>query len=478
MATPERIWIFSSEHTGLVGRDGPPTNAGNGFAMAYRAGARFLRMEASSHEEWGGSTGIHSTMFGSGSNFAIWYPCSIVDSKGKIIPWIGKNGIPIESVSERVIPKDGQGVFSLVLGGAEGKSPAMPQLIPDLDERIKNGEYSLPLYADLPAMSKHERRAIFGLMVGQEGHTWPVYRNLTRAGFDPDKDLLQSYEMADAPFGWRRLRYGGLLHDWNLQSSIEGLFAAGQQLFDGIGIAQASSTGRWAGECAALYTETIGVAEPDRTQIDHEKQRIYAPVRRDEGINWKELAAGVAKVMQDYCGDKKTDELMKIGLVYLSEINEAEAQTLCAKNPHELMRAIEVLDIISCSELIIHACMARKSENPWLSFKRLDCKANNPYDGEKWISVKKTKDNRIETDDVPLDYAGDIFENYHFWKKKLAADAAGQMEKEEYRRALPNRNEKSTTTKYQTAGFIIIKNLLLCCRRSNLIEGMIWMSDK
>lgn len=419
MATPERIWIFSSEHTGLVGRDGPPTNSGNGFAMAYRAGAKFLRMEASSHEEWGGSTGIHSTMFGSGSNFATWYPCSIVDSNGKQIPWVGKNGIPIKSVSERVIPKDDQGFFSLVLGGAEGKSPAMPQLIADLDERVKKGEYALPLYADLPGMPAHERRAIFGLMVGQEGHTWPVYRNLTRAGFDPDKDLLQAYESTEAPYGWRRLRYGGLFHDWKLMSSIEGLFAAGQQLFDGIGTAHASSTGRWAGEFAALYSDTVALIEPDQNQIDKEKERVYAPVNRNGGINWKELAAGVAKVMQDYCGDTKTEELMTIGLKYLDEISESEAKTLSAENPHELMRAIEVIDIITCGELIIQASMARKCNNPWLSFERLDCKENNPDDWKKWTYVRKTRDNRIETGGVPLDYAGDMIENYLACKKEL-----------------------------------------------------------
>ncbi|MBW1999402.1 MAG: FAD-binding protein [Deltaproteobacteria bacterium] len=83
MATPERLWIFSSEWTGLVGRDGPPANAGNGHAMAWRAGAEFTRMESSSHEEWGGSTGIGTVLFGTGSSFATWYPCTIVDAEGK-----------------------------------------------------------------------------------------------------------------------------------------------------------------------------------------------------------------------------------------------------------------------------------------------------------------------------------------------------------------------------------------------------------
>ena len=57
--------------------------------------------------------------------------------------------------------------------------------LPDFRERVENGEYKLPLYADFPSMPEHERRAIFGLMVGQEGHTWIVYNNLTQAGLTP-----------------------------------------------------------------------------------------------------------------------------------------------------------------------------------------------------------------------------------------------------------------------------------------------------
>jgi len=38
-----------------------------------------------------------------------------------------------------------------------------------------------------------ERRNIFGMMVGNEGKTRiPIYDTYTRAGFDPDKDMLQA----------------------------------------------------------------------------------------------------------------------------------------------------------------------------------------------------------------------------------------------------------------------------------------------
>jgi succinate dehydrogenase/fumarate reductase flavoprotein subunit len=415
MATPEHVWIFSTEHTGLVGRDGPPTNAGNGFAMAYRAGAEFIRMEASTHEEWGGSTGIGSIMFGSGSSFATWFPCSIVDANGKEIPWVGKDGKILTNISERANPKPGDGFFCLVLGGKEDESVVLPQLIPDLKERIRRGEYTLPLYADLPGMPPHERRVIFGLMVGQEGHTWPVYRNLTRAGFDPDKDLLQAYELAPAPLGWRRLRYGGLVVDWNLQTSLEGLYAAGQQMFDGMGAAHACSTGRWAGNHAAQYAATAKEPIVSRKQIDREKVRIFAPVKRADGIDWKEMAAGIAKVMQDYCGDTKTEELMKIGIVALDEIKQAEASNLTARNPHELMRALEVLDILTVGEMVIRACQARKASNSWIFFERMDYPDDDPAEWRKWISIKQ-ENHQVKIGELPLDYYDSLEENYNMHK--------------------------------------------------------------
>lgn len=411
MATPERIWIFSTEWTGLVGRDGPPTNAGNGHAMAWRAGAEFTMMENSSHEEWGGSTGIGSVMFGSGSSFATWHPCSIVDANGKEVPWVDKKGNSIFTISERARPNPGQGLYALVLGGGEGGTVSVPHLIPDLEERIKRGEFTLPLYADLPGMPEHERRAIFGLMVGQEGKTWPVYRNLTQAGFDPDEDLLQVYELGPAPLGWRRLRYGGLMHDWDLRSNLEGLYAAGQQIFNGVGASHACCTGRWAGNRAAEYAATASESVIDREQVDREKARVYAPAKRSNGMDWKELESGIAKVMQDYCGDIKTEELMNIGLRSLNEISQAEATTLFARNPHELMRALEVLDILTCGELIIHSCLARKASTNWFGFERLDYPEKDPPEWCKWVTVR-LEDDEVQVGERPLDYYGSLKTNY------------------------------------------------------------------
>ena len=411
MATPERLWIFSSEYTGLVGRDGPPANAGNGHAMAWQAGAEFTMMERSTLEEWGGSTGIGALMFSSGSSFATWYPCSIVDANGKEIPWTGHGGRVLREFDERTHPAPGQHFFSLVLGNGEGGESSLPGPTSDLADRIKKGEFALPLYADLPGIPPHERRAIFGLMVGQEGHTWQVYEVLTGAGFDPDRDLLQVYELGDAPPGWRRLRWGGLVHDWDLGTNLEGLYAAGQQVFDSCGASLACSTGRWAGRRAAEYAVSATPGRISEEQVSREKTRVYRPIEQEDGIDWKELESGIAKAMQDYCGDTKTEELLRIGLITLREIEEAEATTVMARNPHELMRALEVQDILTCGRIVMQACLARKASNSWLSFERLDYPADDPPDWRKWVTVRSEGDD-VRVGELPLDYYGSIEESY------------------------------------------------------------------
>ena len=138
------------------------------------------------------SGGFRYPSYGTGNAHNTWYACTIVDANGKEIPWVDRDGKVLETVSERYYPAPGQKV---VVHGPSGRLYKFKgaTLIPDLAERIKKGEYVLPFYADLPSMPEHERRAIFGLMVGHEGKTRiPVYETYTQAGFDPDRDMLQA----------------------------------------------------------------------------------------------------------------------------------------------------------------------------------------------------------------------------------------------------------------------------------------------
>ena len=115
--------------------------------------------------------------------------------------------------------------------------------------------------------------------------------------------------------------------------------------------------------------------------------------------------------MQDYCGDIKSEELMTIGLQSLREIREAEATTLSARNPHELMRALEVLDILTCAEIITHSCLARQASSGWFDFKRVDYPEKDPAEWRQWVTLRLEGD-EVKVAKLPLDYFGSLKDNY------------------------------------------------------------------
>jgi hypothetical protein len=144
-------------------------------AIAWRPGAEFTMMEKSAPAH---PAGFHLPSYGSGNPENTWYPASMVDANGKEIPWVKGLDQPISQVDQRTHPAPGQSYF--------GDRPMNPKyklahLVDDLEARICQGEFSLPLCADLTNMPDYERRAIWGLMVGQERRTKaPIKERPTR----------------------------------------------------------------------------------------------------------------------------------------------------------------------------------------------------------------------------------------------------------------------------------------------------------
>ena len=291
-----------------------------------------------------------------------------------------------------------------------------PMLQPDWKERVKKGEFALPIYADIPSLPPVERKALWGLMIAQEARTLiPIYWTYNQAGFDPDKDMLQYYDGGWSGLGppqWRDYADGGgLVVDWDLKTSLDGLYCAGGQIFASGDHAYAATTGRYAGRKAADYALGTSELPIDGRQVEVEKTRLYAPLQRKNGMDWKELNAGVCRVMQDYCGELKSEEILKIGLKWFDEMEAGEATTACARNPHELGRLLEVFNIMTVGRMILEGCRARKSSNSDLGFTRLDYPAVNPLEWRKWVTLK-LEEGGIKTGELPLDYHGDMKKNY------------------------------------------------------------------
>ena len=124
----------------------------------------------------------------------------------------------------------------------------------------------------------------------------------------------------------------------------------------------------------------------EQKQVEAEKARVYAPVMRETGMGWKELKAGLCRVMQDYCGEYKSEKTLKLGLELFESISESEAASVCARNPHELGRALECLNHITLGEMVMNACLARKASSKMLGFNRLDYPEIDPPEWNRFVT--------------------------------------------------------------------------------------------
>jgi len=268
-------------------------------------------------------------------------------------------------------------------------------------------------------------------MVGNEGKTRiPVYQALTQAGFDPERDLLQVPFLEPEAYGhanfwagmevphWRQWGGGGLAVDWDLRTSLQGLFAAGGAVYGGGAHSSAAASGRYAGRQAAAAARAAPEPVIGDGQVQAEKKRLYAPLKpRAHGIGWKELNAGICRVMQDHCGQTRSEGALRAGLALLAGLRESEARTLSAANPHELARAAECLALLSAGEAVLRACLARRASSAVLNHYRLDHPAVDPPQWRRLLVLHKAGE-EVLVEDQPLDwhlqppFASSCEENY------------------------------------------------------------------
>jgi hypothetical protein len=125
---------------------------------------------------------------------------------------------------------------------------------------------------------------------------------------------------------------------------------------------------------------------------------------------------GQAGLLQNSCGEIKHDELLKTGLWQLKGYEENIVPHTFAYNPHELVRLLEVFDILTVSQIIINACLARKSSSKPLCF--IKYRSGKPTGGEdKKLITLKNIDGQIIINSIPSDFFGDLAENYERYNK-------------------------------------------------------------
>jgi succinate dehydrogenase/fumarate reductase flavoprotein subunit len=385
------IWLISTElggYSNMMSR----TITGDGTVMAWKAGAELTMMEATGVLRI--ATGLKHKWY-TGAGDASYENVPLVDANGKRLP------LPIQG---------------WVDAGAMVPTPEVEEKI---REGIMKGEYALPFYGDFPAMPEVERNATWKLMLGEESTTKIIIKTFNDAGYNPSQDLLQSYRFIEGVSlpQWAEAGYGGgLLVDWNLKTTLDGLYAAGTQMFAPEDHSYAAATGRYAGRKAAAYVRQVGEAKISREQVIREKARVYAPVKRSNGMDWKELHAGIARAMQYYCSEFKTESLLNMGLGTLRKIEDESVPLLFALDPHKLMRSLEDLSLLTYAQIIIHASLARKASSIPLNFRRIDYPTLDPPEWRKYLTIK-LENGKVKTGELPLAFWGNMKKQYEACNK-------------------------------------------------------------
>ncbi len=382
------LWLLNTELSGY-NTFRSRTCSGDGAAMAWRAGAELTLMEKSALMHLG--TGFKHTWY-SGAGDASYENVPLVDANGKILPVVHEPGWgkPMVRPDPSVRPP-----WAIIRDG------------------VLKGEYALPFYGDFPGMPEAERRVTWNMLLREESTTRNIVDSYSKAGFDPDRDQLQAYQLIEgtSPAQWREASGGGPIIDWNLKTTLDGLYAAGEQLFTPGDHSFAAATGRYAGRKAAAYALQVDQAPFSSEQVAREKARVLAPIKRNEGIEWKELHAGIARVMQYFCSEYKTESLFKMGLQSLEQIEKEWLPRLYALDPHKLVRSLEDTSLLTYAQIIFQASLARQASSRFLDFQRIDFPSVDPPGWNKFITVK-LENGKVITGERAFAYWGNLKENY------------------------------------------------------------------
>ncbi len=381
-----QMWVMDMEHGGYTSMASRNQN-GDGTTMVWKAGAAVTMMEPSHPIRF--STGMKHKWYTGGGDASY-------------------ENVPIVDANDKQLPLPTQGWAD---GGA---MHSMPALVEKVREGIKTGEYELPFFGDFAGMKPEESNATWNLMLNEESTTKIMVKTLTEGGFDINRDQLLNYDFIEmqTPGQYRDTAHGGgILIDWDLKTTVDGLYAAGEAVFSPEDHSFAAATGRYAGRKAAAYVKTVDFGEVSRKQIDEEKDRVLAPTKRTDGIEWKELHNGLSRAMQYFVSDYKTERMLKLGLEEIERIEERAVPQLYALDPHKLIRSLEDLNLIENAKICIYAMLERKLSSPQLGLERLDYPEPDEYELNHYLTLKLV-DGKVEYERLPIRFWGNMKEQY------------------------------------------------------------------
>jgi succinate dehydrogenase/fumarate reductase flavoprotein subunit/HEAT repeat protein len=336
----------------LYGTYENPTNAGDGHAMAYHAGAELSGLEC----------------------FQI-NPL-IKDYNGPACAYVANpfGGYQVNNRGERFVDCDywsGQMMAEVAREIASARGPVYLKLTHLPEETISALEGILHT-------TERPTRGTFHAGRGHDYRTHDVEMHISEIG------LCGGHSSS------------GVWVDENAATTVPGLYAAGDlACVPHNYMIGAFVFGDLAGAHAAAFARDHDRQDLPGGQVADARELIYRPLRNPDGLPQQQVEYKLRRFVNDYVAPPKTRVKLDIALETFGRMRDEIAQ-LGARTPHELMRCAEVTFIRDCAELAVRASLARTESRWGLYHDRADCPDR---DDARWLAhlnIRKRSDGQPE----------------------------------------------------------------------------------
>jgi succinate dehydrogenase/fumarate reductase flavoprotein subunit len=148
------------------------------------------------------------------------------------------------------------------------------------------------------------------------------------------------------------------------ETTVPGLYAAGDMASVPHNYLLGAMTyGAICAASALAYLATAPEPAADGDQLAAERERVYRPTRQPGGLPHHQVEYKIRRLVNDYLQPPKATTKMRIALTHFERAHE-DLAAMGADNPHDLMRAMEVHFIRDCAEMAARASLAR-TESRW-----------------------------------------------------------------------------------------------------------------